>query len=71
MPEYILISKETAETNLGLTRGQDSFNYAVTKDGRYVTSANALESFADILPPNPEIVTLTDDDFPPIVIDYP
>lgn len=71
MHEYIFISKEVAEANIGLRRGQDSFNYAVTKNGEYVTSANSLITFSDILSSNSEIVSLTDDDFPPIVIDYP
>lgn len=71
MAQYIVISQEVAETNVGLRRGVDTFNYAVTLDGRYVCNANALEDFGDILLQGAPIITLTDDDFPPIVIDYP
>lgn len=71
MAQYIVISQQVAETNVGLRRGVDTFNYAITLDGRYVCSANALEDFGDILPQGTPIITLTDADFPPIVIDYP
>lgn len=71
MSQYIVISKQVAEDNKGLQRDVDTFNYAITLDGRYVCSANSLVHFSDILPTNPEIITLTDSDFPPIKIDYP
>ncbi len=71
MAQYIVISQEVAETNVGLRRGVDTFNYAITLDGRYVCNANALQDFGDILPQGTPIITLTDDDFPPIVVNCP
>lgn len=61
--EYILLTEQQAITNKGLKRGEITFNYAVTLDGRYVCSRNSLDVFADILT-NPQFVTLSNTDFP-------
>lgn len=61
--EYIVLTEEQALTNKGLKRGEVEFNYAITLDGRYVCSKNSLEIFSDILV-NPQIVDLSNDNFP-------
>lgn len=45
---YIEISEDFAATNNGYTKGACIFNSVKTKDGKLVTSANALNEFPEL-----------------------
>ena len=54
---YILLTKEFCETNADYQKGVCGFNYAITKDNRYVASANSLNEFPELFTEVPEIIS--------------
>ena len=65
---YIVLTQEFCEANTGYRNDCNVFGYAVTTDGRYVASVNALNEFSELFTNIPPVVALTIDDFP-ITID--
>jgi hypothetical protein len=66
---YIVINQQFAQAHEGYTRGNVTFNYAITLSGEYVCSENSLDEFPELFENSPylfglPVIELTIDDFP-------
>jgi hypothetical protein len=61
---FILLTRDFCESHINYISGSNAFSYVVTTDGRYVTSANALNIFPWLFSNiNPTFILLSSADF--------
>lgn len=67
---YIVLTEQFCLDHKDYIYGVNQFGYAITTDGRYVASVNALNDFPELFEGMTlEHVMLSQDDFPPFIFD--